>query len=109
MMSARNANLVIEEQLDQRLAAIGHEFGDVDTVFFSGPLIDTVDDEIRAAIERPVAAGATRPNKIMFVLTTDGGYIHIVHRIVDTLRHYYQFVEFIIPNQAYSAGTILAI
>ena len=42
-------------------------------------------------------------------ITTTGGYIEIVRRIVDTIRHHYKTVEFIIPNYAYSAGTVFAL
>lgn len=45
---------------------------------------------------------------ITVVLTTDGGYVEVVQRIVETLRYHYQEVNFIIPNHAFSAGTILA-
>jgi hypothetical protein len=42
------------------------------------------------------------------VLTTEGGYIETVQRIVETIRHHYGHVGFIIPNYAFSAGTVLA-
>lgn len=42
------------------------------------------------------------------VLDTLGGYIGVVQRIVETLRHHYSYIDFIIPNSAYSAGTVLA-
>ena len=32
----------------------------------------------------------------------------VVQRVVDTLRRHYNLVDFIIPNYAYSAGTVLA-
>jgi len=41
------------------------------------------------------------------LLTTGGGYIEVVHRIVDTLRYHYKVVNFVVPDYAYSAGTIL--
>ncbi len=34
--------------------------------------------------------------------------IEVVHRIVATLRKHYKLVDFIVPNYAYSAGTVLA-
>lgn len=40
------------------------------------------------------------------VLTTSGGSLIPVQRIVDVLRHYYREVNFIIPDYAFSAGTI---
>lgn len=46
--------------------------------------------------------------RLVVVLITNGGYIETVHRIVDTLRHHYGHVSFVIPNSAFSAGTVLA-
>ena len=41
------------------------------------------------------------------VLQTDGGSIEVVERIVKVLRHHYPHVSFMIPNYAFSAGTVL--
>jgi len=46
--------------------------------------------------------------KLVVLLTTTGGYIEVVQRIVATFRQHYSLVDFIIPNYAYSAGTVLA-
>ncbi len=47
------------------------------------------------------------PDHLVALVDTDGGYLDVVKRIVDTLRHHYHVVSFVIPNAAYSAGTIL--
>jgi hypothetical protein len=101
-----NAGDFIEHQLDLRLRAIEDDFT-ADAVAFNGPLILGVDDIVRNAIEKMGNARPKRP-KLAILLTTPGGYIETVHRIVDTLRRHYQLVDFIIPNYAYSAGTVLA-
>lgn len=44
----------------------------------------------------------------MVILTTNGGVIETVQRIVETLRHHYGHIGFVIPNYAFSAGTVLA-
>lgn len=44
--------------------------------------------------------------KCYIVLTTPGGSLNPVNRMVTILRHFYEEVNFIIPNYAYSAGTI---
>lgn len=41
------------------------------------------------------------------ILTTGGGVLLPVQRIVKVFRHYYKEVNFIVPNYAFSAGTIL--
>ncbi len=101
-----NANEFIEQQLDTRLSYLEGLVG-ADALSFSGPIYRGVDDFFRDAVEKK-REKRPRKNKLMVVLNTTGGYIEVVHRIVDTLRRHYKFVEFIIPNYAYSAGTILA-
>lgn len=49
-----------------------------------------------------------KKRKITVILETSGGYSEVAQRIAQTLRHSYRIVDFIIPNYAYSAGTILA-
>src|SRR2546426_8495444 len=93
-----NANDFIEQQLDNRIQAIEHLF-QADALSFCGPLLSGVDDLIRNAIERRCKK-QPHYNKLAIILTTDGGYIEVVQRIVDTLRRYYSIVDFIVPNYA---------
>lgn len=102
----RNANEFIEQQLDARLQILEGNF-DSDMLSFSGPLIFDVDDIIRGAIES-VRQHSQDRRKLTVILTTLGGYIEVVHRIVDTMRYHYDHVNFVVPNYAFSAGTILA-
>ena len=67
-----------------------------------------VDDILRSAIEKRHSISPTS-KKLVFILSTDGGYIEVVQRIVATMRRHYNIVDFIIPNYAYSAGTVLAL
>jgi len=104
-----NANEFIEQQLNARLLKIAEQFGSdgpCDVVSFAGPLWAGVDTLFRGAIER-LKDGSTY-SRLIVVLTTPGGYIEPVRRIVDTMRTHYPVVDFIIPDYAYSAGTILA-
>ena len=73
-----------------------------------GPIFDGVDDQVRDAIEVLAESTSDSREKIVVILTTDGGRIEVVHRMVDTLRNHYRIVDFIIPNCAYSAGTVFA-
>ncbi len=45
--------------------------------------------------------------KLIVVLETHGGYIETVERIANTLRQHYAAVEFVVPDFAMSAGTVL--
>ena len=100
-----NANDYIERQLDHGIAELEDVF-DADLITFHGPLYVGVDDLLRMAVEKKHVATPTRM-KAVIILTTPGGYIEVVHRMVDTLRRHYEVVDFIVPNYAYSAGTIL--
>src|SRR3989442_14121565 len=102
----RNANEFIEQQLDERIKEIETQYG-AHAISFVGPIVSGVDDIIRLAAERRHSEPPPR-RKLVFLLTTTGGYIEIVQRIVATLRNHYQLIDFIIPNYAYSAGTVLA-
>lgn len=104
---AATANDFVEQQLDDRIAVLETAFSG-DAISFSGPIVVGVDDILRAAIEKKHSVGSGR-GRLAFFLTTTGGYIEVVHRIVDTLRRHYQLIDFVIPNYAYSAGTVLAL
>lgn len=106
MVSPSDANDFIEGQLDERIRELEGKFN-ADAVAYRGALIDGVDDAIRGVIESK--AKDTKRDKLTVLLTTNGGYIETVARIVETLRHYYGNVEFVIPNRAFSAGTVLAL
>lgn len=99
-----DANLYIEILLSQHLDEIAKHFK-ADGCALYGPIFSGVDDVVRHAIEQI----DNKKEKLVFVLTTRGGYAETVQRIVATIRHHYKFVDFVIPNQAYSAGTILTL
>jgi hypothetical protein len=101
----RNANEFIEQELDERIRKIELRYT-ADAISFAGPLVFGVDDIIRTAVEKKHSERPRR-SKLIVLLTTTGGYIEVVHRIVDTLRGHYKLVDFIVPNYAYSAGTVL--
>ncbi|MDQ7841185.1 MAG: serine dehydrogenasease [bacterium] len=98
-----SSNKIIEQQLDSRVDALERVLG-TDVLAFSGLILARSDDLVREAVE-------TRDNKktkLVVVLETAGGYIEVAERIANTLRRHYQYVDFIIPNAAMSAGTVLA-
>lgn len=100
----KNANEFIEQQLDERATAIAKAFRS-DILTLSGPLVVGVDDIIRVVIE-DIRSGS-KNRSLTVLITTLGGYIEVVQRIVDTLRHHYRHINFVVPNYAFSAGTIL--
>ena len=103
----QSANEFIEQQLDERATALGApDAFDGDVMGFCGSLVIGVDDLIRTAVENMRQLPDHR-DKLVVVLTTTGGYVEVVKRIAETLRHHYKTVDFIVPNHAYSGGTIL--
>lgn len=101
----KNANEFIEQQLDERAAAVAEAFSS-DLLCLSGPLAFGVDDLIRTTIE-DIRRNSNR-RSLVVLITTEGGYAEVVQRIVETLRHHYRKISFVVPNSAFSAGTILA-
>lgn len=97
----RSESVVIRE-LGRILESIGDAY-EADAIAYFGPILFDVDDAIRDAVEDI----ENRKTKLMFILDTGGGYIDVAERIVAVLRKHYAEVEFIVPNMAMSAGTIL--
>jgi len=102
-----NANEFVEEQLHRQIAELEDKFK-AHVITFCGAILFGVDDLLRLAIEKKCQQEPRR-QKIVVILTTNGGYIEVVQRIVATLRRHYRLVDFVIPNHAYSAGTVLAL
>lgn len=101
----QNANDFIEQQLDERADCLEKALG-ADVLTYSGSILFGVDDAFRNTIEE--MKGKSQRKKIAVVLTTLGGYIEVVQRMVETLRHHYDVVDFVVPNYAFSAGTVFA-
>ena len=81
---------------------------DGDVLFFCAPLDIGIDDFIRDEVER-LAEDKEKKDRLIVVLETPGGFIETVERIVSVFRKHYDTVDFVIPNFAYSAGTVLAL
>ena len=101
-MSLDPSSDIIERELDTHSTAIEDKL-DGDVLAFFGPILFGVEDFIRTAVEET----KKKRRKLLVVLETPGGYVEVVQRIADTLRHHYRRIEFIIPDYAMSAGTVL--
>lgn len=102
---------IVEEQLDAHLEKVEKEFQS-DALAFVGPLFSGADDSIREAVEfifsqRSKKGSPPKRPKVSVILETPGGYSEIAERIADLLHRHFDSVEFIVPNRAMSAGTIL--
>lgn len=101
------ANEHIEQRLNEGLEEIETVFG-CHALSFSGPLLQGVDDILRNTIEKRCSE-LPASRKLVILLTTGGGYLGPVQRMVATIRRHYRVVDFVIPNEAYSAGTVFAL
>lgn len=101
--SPMTTNEVIENQLSGALRRL-EEIHQADAMVYMGPIANGIDDMLRHAVE----SLPNRNKKLLFLLETGGGSIEVAERIVTVLRHHYEEVDFLVPNFAYSAGTILA-
>ncbi len=99
-----NSNDFIEQALDERIRDLEKVFQS-DAIGFMGEVVAYVDDIIRNVVENKKQT--SNKDTLTVVLTTPGGYIEVVQRIVETLRHHYSHVDFVVPNHAFSAGTVL--
>ena len=93
----------IHRLLNERLHALENHF-EADILTFFGPFEGG--ENFFLKIIEDLANDDSKKNKIFIVLTTGGGSANVVERFVNILRNHYEEVNFIVPDYAYSAGTI---
>lgn len=101
-MNKSNSNAIIETELKSRIGSIENIL-EADAIAYSGPIIDSVHNFLKRVIE-PLQS---KRERLVFLLETEGGYVEEAERIVNTLRHHYATVDFIVTSHAMSAGTVL--
>lgn len=100
------ANDFIAEELRRQLGELEATHG-AHFLCMNGPLYTGADDLVRHLIEDRSDKDSEQTS-LFVLLTSNGGQVEPVQRIVEVIRHHYETVSFIVPNYAYSAGTILA-
>lgn len=78
---------------------------DADVLVYYGP-IGNLNENVFLKLVEELAQNATHHNTLYILLTTTGGSAITVERYVNIIRHHYSEVNFIVPDYAYSAGTI---
>lgn len=78
-----------------------------DCVFINCGMRPPLDDQFRVVIEEIKAQ--SEQEHLIIVLETNGGFMETVERLVAVMRTHYERVSFVIPNFAFSAGTVLAL
>ncbi len=110
-ISPTDANKLVEQQLDGLLGKLEGVFGThvhtpVHALAFAGSIVYGVEDYIRDAVESR-CPGPNKNDRLLVILETSGGYVEVGQRIADLFRHHYTVVDFLVPNYAMSAGTVL--
>lgn len=87
---------ILLQKLEEKLSA--------DVFTYYGEISNGIEHNVKAVITE--LAKEKKHDRICVFLTTSGGSLLPVQRMVSILRHYYNQVDFIIPDYAFSAGTI---
>lgn len=95
-------NTAVTEQLKKIEA---HLQGDV--AFFYGQIDVAMMRVFRDFLERMVLDRPAGRNRLIFFLNTPGGSAEAVEKMVEIMRHHYTEIFFVVPDFAFSAGTIL--
>jgi hypothetical protein len=97
-------NDTVKMLLNQRLADLENHLS-ADVLTFHGAILEGSESSFLQVVEQ-LAVDANKKDALFVILTTPGGSAIAVERHVNILRQHYQEVNFIVPDRAYSAGTI---
>lgn len=106
-MERLQAEAIVDHCLIELNAELANRL-EADVISIATPMAPPWDDVVRLAIEEMAAREASK-KRLAVLLETSGGYIETVERMVRAMRKHYEEVIFLIPNYAYSAGTVLAL
>ncbi|HYN50778.1 MAG TPA: hypothetical protein VES62_07615 [Thermoleophilaceae bacterium] len=101
---------IVERQLAERLGTVEKTM-QADALTYVGPIAEAGHDILRDSVE--ALRGRRKPRrlpspKLVVILETAGGYMESAERMARLFRHHYRRVEFVVPDFAMSAGTVLA-
>jgi hypothetical protein len=97
----------IHDLLTSKLKELEAHFNS-DVISYFGPIIDGNETFFLQVIEQ-LKKTQQKKDSLYIILTTNGGSAIAVERYVHIVRNYYKEVNFIVPNYAYSAGTIFCL
>ena len=96
----------IHELVDKRCKEL-EDILESDVVFYQGSIQPQFFREFRDFVELVRSSSGRTDDRISMVLRTGGGSAETTERMVGVLRQHYEEVNFIVPDVAMSAGTIL--
>lgn len=94
----------LHDILNDRLSKLEKYF-DADVIFYYGSIANSLEKPFRDFIE-DLKSDTTQHSTLCIIINTPGGSAETVEKLVKITRHHYQEVYFIVPDAAYSAGTI---
>jgi hypothetical protein len=94
---------IVSNLLNQKLIELETHFN-ADFLVYYGPF-EGGENHFLSVVE-DLAKDANKKDKLYVILTTGGGSAIVVERFVNIIRKHYVEVNFIVPDYAYSAGTI---
>ena len=94
----------LKEMISNALLEL-EDIANSDVLCYSGPIVDGNENVFLDIIEE-LADSPDKRDSLMVVLTTTGGSAMAVERYVNIIRKHYEKVSFVVPDYAYSAGTI---
>ena len=97
----------VQEILNDRLLKLEKYF-QADVIFYYGTIEASLEKIFRDFIEE-LKSDSVQHSILCIILNTPGGSAETVEKYVDIIRQHYQEVYFIVPDAAYSAGTIFAL
>lgn len=95
----------IKETLTKQLGAIEKHF-DADCAFYFGEIHPVVIKLFRDFIEK-LPGDDKRRDRFVLLLNTPGGSAEAVEKMVEIIRYHYRDFTVVVPDFAFSAGTIL--
>lgn len=97
----------IAEILKEKLRKLETAFS-ADVIFYFGEIHPLLEKHFRDFIEGLRKSRTRNPkSKIVVFLNTPGGSAETAEKMVGIIRHHYTEVDFVVPDYAMSAGTIL--
>lgn len=94
-------NEAIKEALDKHLDIVASQLSSEVMAIYGpiGPFYEMLWPEVIEKLPR-------KKDTLSIIIETGGGSAEIVERLVNITRHHFEKVNFVVPNQAMSAGTI---
>lgn len=100
-----SVHTTIKSLLHEKLLILEEKF-DANVLSYYGQIVDGLENQMLGIIEDIVNDKENKKKNLIVVLTTTGGSAIAVERYVNIFRKHYETVDFIVPDYAYSAGTI---